>query len=166
LAALPPCESTDPDGAIDLAPGCADGACVGMTVDEMASVLGSEPSCQVASWSDQKQLCLWDMGIEGLFEDEDEDGQPDAESVTERIHLLPPYAGQTPQGSGVAVQVSCFIEDLGKPEYIEFEDEGGTLMLTDLIYTRYGLNAYDWGSDSTTDGADGRIDNLYLYGEP
>jgi len=166
LDALAPCESTAPDGAIEIAPGCADGACVGMTATEMTTVLGFEPSCEVASWSDAKQYCLWETGIEGLFDDLDEDGVPDDDALTERIHLLPPYAGQTPLGSGVAVQVSCYLEDMGYPDSMTYEDFGGTLMLTDLIYDRYGVKAYDRGTDNDTDSPDGRIDNLYLYGHP
>jgi len=166
LDSLPPCESTEPDGAIDIAPGCADGACVGMSAIEMTDVLGSEPSCQVASWSETKQYCLWEMGIEGLFDDLDEDGVPDEDAITERIHLVPPYPGQTALGSGIAVQVSCYLEDLGLPDEVVYEDFGGALHLTDLIYDRYGVKAYDWGSDTDNDSPDGRIDNLYLYGHP
>jgi hypothetical protein len=166
LDTLPPCESESPDGAIDIANGCADGACVGMAAPEISAILDTEPDCTVASWNDAKQYCLWPMGIEGLFDDEDEDGMPDDEAPTERIHLVPPYAGQTEEGSGVAVNVSCYLDDLGYPDVIVYHDVGGTLMVQDLIYDRYGLKAYDWGDDNDTNRPDGRIDNLYLYGEP
>jgi len=166
LATLAPCESDAPDGAIDLGNGCADGACVGMTADEITEVLGVEPDCQVASWSDTKQYCTWEPGIEGLFDDENRNGNPDGDSGSERMRITPPYAGQTPDGSGVAVNVSCYLDDLGVPDVMVYEDVGGTLMVRDLIYDRYGVKAYDWGTDNDTNQPDGRIDNLYLYGEP
>ncbi len=166
LDTLPPCESDSPDGAIDVENGCASGACVHMPESEMSAALGMDPECTPASWSNTNVYCLWPSGIEGLFEDNDQNGWPDEDAPNDRIHLIPPYTGQTPDGSGVAVNVSCFIEDFGYPEIVVYYDVGGTLMVQDLIYDQYGLRAYDWGTDNETDSPDGRIDNVYLYGAP
>ena len=163
---LPACESTSPDGEIDLANGCASGACVSMSELEISTALGDIPDCTRASWSDTKQYCLWPIGIEGLFDDLDEDGWPDEEASNERIHVIPPYGGQTAAGSGVAVGVSCYIDELGYPDAAVYYDIAGMLMIQDLIYDRYGVKAYDWGDDNDTSQPDGRIDNLYLYGAP
>ena len=154
------------NGLIDLELGCASGVCVGMDYFETNAVLHTEGDCTVASWSDQSQYCTWDIGLQGLFTDEDVDGIPDEGAGNERVRVYSPYAGATEHGLGAGINPRCYVDTLGQPSEVLLVDIGGVLYIEDLIYDDYGLSTYDWGTDDDSDRPNGVIDNVYLYGAP
>lgn len=164
LASLPPCgEPATANGAIDLESGCVEAVCVGATEPEITLAMGYDPVC-VPTGSATKVYCTWAPSIEGMFADADADAWADPEATNERVHLFPGYTGGTIDGLGIGVPPSCFVDVLGSPDWIAFRDVGGNLLIQDMSWDRYGLNAYDWGWDDGSGVPDGNLDNLYLYG--
>ncbi|MEZ4323293.1 MAG: hypothetical protein R3F61_37865 [Myxococcota bacterium] len=169
VAALPECEPVDggEEHVIDIARGCASGACADDTFVEMVEALGDEVVCVTTTFDNKQVYCTWEaLGVDGLFLDDDRDTVPDANRRTDRIHLFPPYPGSTADGVGIGANVSCFIDSLGHPDRMVVYDVGGELMVRDLLYDQYGLSAYDQGTDDESGLPNGYVDNMYLYGAP
>ena len=167
LEALPPCSPAPQGMSIDVASGCVgESVCPGATLDDHVAELGSEESCFGASWSDDWVYCTWTVGIEGLFPDLDRDGVPDAEAGSDRVRLTWPHEGRTDDGIGIGASPSCFVESLGLPDRLLVVTAGDELRIQELIYDRYGLLAYDVGTDDGSGRPDGYFDSIYLYGIP
>lgn len=166
LDALGPCEPAGGAGELDVARGCANGACAGDRFTDMVEALGEEVTCATASHDPKFVYCTWDsLGVDGLFRDDDENDVPDPQARTDRVHLFGPHVGSTVEGAGVGATIPCFVDSLGYPTRFAGVDVGGTLILRELIYDDYGVFAYDLGDDDGTGLPNGYIDNVYLYGE-
>ncbi len=167
--ALPACEPLPIDDAhpIDVIRGCVSGACAGDTFPEMLDALGDDVECVTTSFDNEQVYCTWEsLGIDGLFEDDDRDDVPDDGARTDRIHAFPPAPAATLDGVGVGANTACFFDHLGNPDRLNLVDVGGELMVRDLLYDRFGLQAFDLGSDDDSGRPNGYVDNLYLFGEP
>lgn len=164
IAGLPDCEPATGPGEIDLIGGCVYGVCVGQTYLEMVDVLG-EARC----YRNNAALpiyCEWeDWGLDARFADDDDDDLADDDSGTDRLHLFRPSTAATPDGIGVDANLACFFDGLGSPDRIEVTDRGGVLAMDGLIFDRYGLRAFDETGPGGRSGADGYLDDLYLYGQ-
>lgn len=163
---LPDCEPGSTDGRLDLLDGCASGICIGMTVDQSISATDRWPVCRTTSFSATTLYCTWNLGIEALFADLDEDGWPDPGAGTTRLRVYGGYSGGTEEGLGVPVRPSCFIDALGYPDRTVLRDVGGQQLIYEMAWDRYGLVAYDLGTDDGSGRPNGVLDNLYLYGAP
>jgi hypothetical protein len=164
LHELPACEPVGGDGAIDLTLGCASGACVGMSVEQINEVLVEEAAC--SRHSNETARCKWSIGIDATFSDSDEDNIPNDGTPAQRIHLFPPYAGGTQFGVGIEANPRCFVDELGMPSWVAFTQVGSELLIQDLVYSDFGLWSYDRGSYDGSGRPNGYIDEIYLYGSP
>ncbi len=165
LSNLPPCFPHKPIGDIDFEAGCADNACVDDTFEEWTEALGAPDACDSASFSNTQSSCTWgERGILSLFEDEDEDTQPDIGSTADRVHLLPGHPGATLDGLGTDIEPRCYIDALGTPREVDFIKVSGTLLVEALRYDRPTVQAFDWVTVDGPDHADGIIDNVLLFG--
>lgn len=165
LEALPACVPAPEGGEIELGRGCANGACALDTFDDMRDALGDAVTCETASQDNRLVYCTWEeMGIDGLFRDDDQNDVPDAGARTDRIHLLVGYEGRTPGGAGIASNLACWVDELGVPDRLNSVDVGGALVVRELLWDDYGVFAYDVGDDDESGQPNGWIDNVYLYG--
>lgn len=165
IAALPVCDPVSGPGFIDLARGCANGACANDDYEEFVAALGEEGECVTRSNNATQVICTWEeLGIDGIFQDDDEDDVPDENARTSRIHLFTPYYGQTEDGVGIGANLACFFDFLGTPDELLYTDQGGQLMIEMMDYGVYGLEAYDWGDDDESGVPNGYIDHMYLTG--
>jgi hypothetical protein len=165
LDSLPPCFLHKPIGDIDLEAGCADDVCQGDTIEAWIAQLDAEPECE--GIGGPYSNCVWEgWALAGLFDDEDNDGQPDAEGRTDRVHLLPGHAGSTLDGLGTEQAVRCWVDALGTPDLLTFDKVAGSLMIEELYYDDLGLYVYDWEADDGRSHADGEVDNVFLFGAP
>lgn len=163
--ALGDCNRISNNGAIDIASGCASGACAGATYVAIVEALGEPGVCTTTPFSLDQVYCTWaDLGIDTLFPDENRDRVPDTNRTTPRVRVFPPNATGTVDGLGLGASAACFFDVLGPPSDLRFVDVGGDLRVSALAYDEYGLEAYDFGDDDRSGRPDGRIDNLYLYG--
>lgn len=166
LEALPACEPAGPGPAIDVARGCANAACAGDLYADMVEALGDQVTCATAAQDVRLVYCTWEeLGIDGLFRDEDQNRVPDAQARTDRIHLFVGHLGALPGGGGIASNLSCFVDELGVPSRMNTVDVAGHLLIRELIYDELGLFAYDLGDDDESGLPNGYVDNIYLYGQ-
>lgn len=161
---LPPCDRAEGDGRLDLEGGCADGACAGDPIEVFDAVFGPDRACFAASWDANWTYCDWPAGVQGLFLDADRSGEPDAGVASDRLRVYAPYEGQTWRGVGIDAPTACFLDTLGTPETLVLTDVAGALVPEELWWPATQVRAYDWEAGSGGDHADGRPDNLYLYG--
>ena len=159
----PACEPGLGPQTIDLGAGCVAGACAGDTLQAWTDQLG-EPDCATTSFDSERAYCTWPQGIDGLYDDPDEDGQPDPEATSSRVHVFAPFDGTGPGGMGVHRRVSCFVDALGVPDRVLHLQDGGELVPEELHWDSLGLSAYDWTDLNGAEDHDGALDNLYLFG--
>ncbi|MCB9674073.1 MAG: hypothetical protein H6737_03095 [Alphaproteobacteria bacterium] len=168
LDALPACEPLPVEGAppIDIGRGCASGACANDTFAQMVTALGDDVDCVTTTFDAELVYCTWgELGIDGLFEDDDRDDEPDPGARTDRIHLFPPYTGATIDGVGIGANVACFLDSLGHPERLLLADVGGEMMVREMFYDGIGMVAQDLGADDDSGLPNGFVDHMYLYGQ-
>jgi hypothetical protein len=170
LDALPACEGGYDDGRIDIEAGCADGACAGMTYDDINEALAEEGDCSsyyvdFDGYAYGYSMCAWSNGVSTDFADDDQDGVPDAGDRAYSIALDLPYDGGTAEGLSLDSHPRCFVDVLGDPSSASFAmDEDGEWLVRSIAYTDLGLYVYD-SYDKVGDYVpDGRVDGMTLYG--
>lgn len=165
VEALPACEPAGGIGEIDVARGCAGGACAGMRYVEWVDALGDSATCATASHDARFVYCTWaELGVDGLWRDEDQDRSPDPAARTDRIHLFGPHVGATPEGAGIGSNLACLVDELGLPDRMNVVNVAGQLMIRELVWDGFGVFAYDLGDDDRSGLPNGYLDRLYLYG--
>jgi len=96
-ASMAASEALAPSDHLRLSPGCADGACAGMTFDELVGVLG-KPKCCWDDLDDKDAIeCRWVQGMSGWF-DPAPDAWPDGAGVLSGLMLGCPWDGCDHQG--------------------------------------------------------------------
>lgn len=152
LGDLPTCEPASPDGRLDLVGGCAMGACVGMTYDEVVAAVGEDGACEPATDAPDAVLCTWDAVLEIAFDDLDRDMNPDKGDLAAAVTVHSGFEGGTAEGLGIGASSSCFLDQLGEPDLATWQ----------LIYDRYVLVEATWIGWGLTlvddDGPPGEID--------
>ncbi len=164
LANLGPCEPRDEGVATDLQSGCSYYFCPGDTFEEAVDLLGDNYTCSEASGD---AFCLWEaIGIEGRWDDDDDDGLPDEGDGNQRVHITDGSLAATDDGLGMDVPISCFVDSLGPPDRFTVVDTVDGLMIEFMDWDDAGLLLYDFYDTNRFLGSDGRADELYLYGAP
>lgn len=166
LEALPACVPSEGPVTLDLVAGCADGACVGMSVDEVDAALGTSGTCEPYSFDPTTIGCDWPNGISISFDDLDEDGSVDPGSRADALSLRPPFSGATEDGLGLGASMRCFLDHLGAPESVTWDREGSEYLVSRLDFFDEGVFVTDDGFSDLSFRPDGRVDSLYLFGAP
>jgi len=162
VANLPSCDPRVSPFLIDLDSGCALGMCPGHTFEQSVDAFGTGYSCFSAS---NDAYCLWpNAGVEGRWDDEDDDGLPDEKATNQRVHLTRDAVVATEDGLGTDASVGCFFESLGHPEEMIVVDTVDGLAIERLDYDRFGLLVDDTRDHNDYVGPDGIVDDIYLYG--
>lgn len=164
LAALPTCVPREADGRLDLVTGCADEVCVGMTAGAIQDAFG-EGECAGAPGYPGFVSCYWRAGLTITFADRDLDGVLDEDAVNEGMYVYAPYAGGTTAGLGSGASMSCFVDELGEPDRVEFASGPNGYQPASLYWVDWGFGVFD---EYTVDdyGQDGVSDYLYIAGQP
>lgn len=168
LDAWPACEPVLADGRLDVFAGCADGACIGMTYDEIGSVLGDEGRCsrfhlQIGDRVSSGVSCSWN-GIGATFADEDGDGVADPGSTAYALRLEAPFDGGSPEGLGLGASFACFRDTFGEPNSVYFESEGPDWFVTSAEWDDQGVFASDSSGSGGSYEPDGLVDALWVSG--
>lgn len=167
---LPRCVPGVSDARLDVETGCADGACIGMTYDELVGVLGEEPGCYSYSFDIGGTVfgyvsCDRTSGIGASFADDDLDGEPDGAADSLSVDL--PCDGGSAVGLSLGIQMSCFVGALGDPDGVEFGlDASGNYVITGLSYFSAAQPlTVDDSYDNVTDDyiGDGLVDGINFY---
>lgn len=162
VANLPDCEPRLAAFELDLDSGCARGLCPGQTFDDAVQLLGSGYTCFAANGD---AYCEWEaLGLEGRWDDDDDDTVPDPKATNQRVHLTRDAVVATEDGLGTDASVGCFFESLGHPEEMIVVDTVDGLAIERLDYDRFGLLVDDTRDHNDYVGPDGIVDDIYLYG--
>lgn len=158
LDTLPECGVTTGDGSLDLVTGCLGSACVGQTLSELEAAFGETAVCSSFSTT---VFCEWTHGVSTGFDD-DGTGIANPTAISTYLSLRTPNDAATLDGLGVGASMSCFLDALGLPETLSYEEAGGS-------YELVGLNYYDAGVFVSDDGGfiappDGQADDLFFFG--
>jgi hypothetical protein len=145
LDSFPACEGLTPGDELDLAAGCADGGCVGMTLSELAAAWGTATCDDV--------YCAWDDYDVGFDDD------PQGGGTAEYISLNEGYGGADANGLGVGATVSCFSDVFGVPDAMYIIDAGTELGVFALDWDDPDFEVYDFDAN---DLPDWRVDQLVL----
>lgn len=164
LDTLPACQSIAADGRINVVSGCADGACVGMTYDDIADVMGEDGACEPTWDGTPTVTCTWEGVVEIQFDDLDDDFSPDKGDMAERIRVLGEYAGGTPEGLGLAASSSCFLEQFGEPDLATWMLVYDHYVLVEATWIGWGLTIVDDDGPPGSVEPDGLVDHLELMG--
>jgi len=162
VANLPACEIRASPFLIDLDSGCALGMCPGDLFEESVATFGSGYTCFTANGD---AYCGWEeVGVEGRWDDDDEDGQPDPKAFNQRVHLTRDAVVATSEGLGTDASMSCFIDTLGHPDRMTVIDTVDGLAIEFMDYDDAGMLVYDTVDRNDIFGPDGFVDDLFLYG--
>ncbi len=98
IGALPPCSISAGDGRLTQQPWCADGGCVGDSLETLGLAWGDNYLCESDFFH---STCVWEgLGLSAQFLDE-------------RSHIIMidnTWGGRTIEGLGTGVSVSCFLD--------------------------------------------------------
>jgi hypothetical protein len=162
------CTTVPAGDALDFVNGCASNACAGMTYVEMNAALSEDGICEgyTVTYPDftySNTNCEWRDGeIKGFFDDDDNDGVPDAEDTTYAIYLNLPYTGSSPKGLGLGASMGCFLQEFGTPEGVSFEIDAFDYMLERMEFADFVVYDYRENAGTYYD-PDGLVDRITLY---
>ena len=163
LENLADCELRDATGEIDLAGGCVLGVCAGDRFEDVDAVLEGNADCDsIADSTDVS--CTW-ANVGGRF-GTDDDGAPRPTARAQWIRALRPFGGTTKDGLGTRIAPRCFVEALGVPNQVLFEDALGELLVSQMAWDAYGIVVVDDEDRRNNAQPDGLIDELFLLGPP
>lgn len=164
LDTLPACETIAADGRINIVSGCADGACVGMTYDDITEVMGGEGACEPTEDGAPAVRCTWEAEVEITFADLDDDFHPDKGDMVESIRILGEYAGGTPEGLGLGASSSCFLEQFGEPDVATWMLVYDHYVLLEATWVGWGITIVDDDGPPGEVDPDGYVDHLSVSG--
>jgi hypothetical protein len=160
---LEPCTGLRPSSRIDFGSGCADELCPGDLYEVAIVVMGPPVEC-FASGGDA--YCRWRSGVEGRWDDENANLIPDPGSRNQRVHVQEPFVSGNELGLGLRMPPSCYTDALGPPDETIVVDTELGLFIQKLDFVAEGVLVYDLEDADGRAGADGLIDQMYLYGAP
>ncbi len=164
LDSLPACETVAADGRLNVVSGCADAACIGMTYEEVAEVMGDAGACEPVGDGSPAMVCTWEAVVEIEFDDLDGDFEPDKGDMTSAIRILGEYAGGTPEGLGLGASSSCYLEHFGEPDYATWMLVYDHYVLLEATWVGWGLTIVDDDGPPGTVDPDGVVDHLTIRG--
>ena len=164
LAALPACVPGAADGRLDLGAGCAGDVCVGMYASDVEAALGAG-NCAATDGYPGFVSCYWEAGVTITFADRDLDCVLNADARNDGMYVYYPFVGGTAEGLASGASMSCFVDQLGEPDRVEFASGPNGYQPASLFWTDWGFGAFD---EYTVDnyGQDGVSDYLYVAGAP
>jgi|GEM_PF-6144424 len=164
LDTLPACQTIAADGRINVVSGCADGACVGMTYDDISDVMGDYGACEPVGDGSAAVVCTWEGVVEIAFDDLDDDFEPDKGDLAESIRIMGEYAGGTPEGLGIGASSSCFLEQFGEPDIATWMLVYDHYVLLEATWTGWGLTIVDDDGPPGEVDPDGLVDHIVVGG--
>ena len=164
LAALPACVPGATDGRLELGPGCAGDVCVGMYASDVEAALGAG-ECAGSDGYPGFVSCYWAAGVTITFQDDDLDGVLDADARNEGMYVYAPFSGGTTEGLASGASMSCFVDELGAPDRVEFANGPAGFQPASLYWVDWGFGAFDEYTVNSY-GQDGISDYLYVAGAP
>jgi hypothetical protein len=164
LDSLPACETIAADGRLNVVSGCADGACVGMTYDDVVDVMGEYGACEPTADGAPSVQCTWEGVVEITFDDLDDDFTPDKGDMIDSIRLLGEYPGGTAEGLGLGASTSCFIEQYGEPDLATWTLVYDHYVLLEATWIGWGLTIVDDDGPPGDVDPDGYVDHLSVAG--
>ncbi len=164
LDSLEDCEPLAAGDEIDLASGCIEGLCTGMTLAELEAAAGEVVECDTDEfvgsgytfrWAD----CTFSNGVEASFSSY-EDGVEATDNPVDSLTIEEGYVGSSPEGIGIDADMVCLYAYYGVPYAVELQDVlVGPHRPTYMQFL--DAAAYDYPYDEG--GIDGRVDRLRLY---
>ena len=158
-----PCGRVREGAGVSFEGGCAAGFCAGDLYTTARALLGETDTCFLSGGD---QYCTWPNGLGGRWDDEDGEPGPDPFATNQRVRLQPPYMGTSAEGLGVWGATGCVSDALGMPDTATLVDTADGVFAELIDYDAYGILAYDVSSMDGVPGADGIIDDMYIYGAP
>jgi hypothetical protein len=160
--ALPACERLDASDDLDLINGCVEGACVNDTYADLNAALGEVGECD--EYDLGIAFCEWRGGaIHANFDDDDNDGVPDAGDEAFGLYVYDDYRGSSAGGLGIGVSLRCFLEDFIAIYDTETKEIDGDVQIVEVHFDNPSMIVDDaWliyvdDPDSTYDGYVSRI---------
>lgn len=164
LENLPGCEPREPGERLDIAAGCADGRCVDDQFESFVASFGPPESCRPIDPLGQQVECDFGEGRLPVFAADSDEPAPSDRAIW--IRLRADFEGSDPTGLGLGIGPRCFVEQLGVPDRVSFEQVNGVLEVVELRWEVTGpdaeLLARDVERSNGGNGPDGAIDNLFL----
>lgn len=165
LASLPDCVARPPGDGLDLGSGCVDGSCVDGRFDGFVATLGPPEACPTIDGLGEQYECDFGGGRFALFVAPAGRAQPRSSDRAAWIRIRSAFEGADPDGLSVGVGPRCFVEQLGVPDRVEFQQIAGELLVSELRWEVTGPDAGLLVRDlerAGGSGPDGAVDNLYL----
>jgi len=144
LAMMPDCPTTTGDGRLDLDEGCADGLCGKISYVDLKL---QAPNLECHAIRNGLISCNVD-GVGFQFTDTDGDGTPD-EDDTSLVHLRDGWSGSTSSGIGLGSPMSCFIDILGEPDFLDFSRVGDEYVVYKMSFDGNSIQVSDRREDPT-----------------
>jgi hypothetical protein len=165
LEGMGPCARLKNGDEIDAIGGCMGGACAGDTFSETVLALGDRDTvCDQLSTGEWE--CLWPQGIAVSFPPAETDaGAPSPGTLATWIRARYDYEGATPDGLGIGISVSCFVEVLGLPDTVLLVPALEELVPQELEWLKLGIEIEDEEREvDLLSMPDGLVDEITLSG--
>lgn len=157
LAALTPCTPVEPGDRLDLESQCADGVCLGDTLEEADAAYGEASFCLTIG---EQLVCFWGDGVLGNVADEDLDGVPDEGARVWLLQVLDPWDGADASGLALGLGIGCFVDALGTPDSLAFTGVDGTLVASAATWNAWYLSITDIQDAAYALVPDGRVESI------
>lgn len=157
LDALADCTPLAAGDRLDVADACADGVCLGDTLEEADAAYGSAAFCLVVG---DGTVCFWGDGVLGTLADADADGVPDPGARIWVLQVLDPWDGSSAEGLGLGLGLGCFVDALGTPDSLSFTAVDGALVPAYAEWTAAYVSAYDVQDASFAFVPDGKVESI------
>lgn len=163
LDGLPDCVELPAGDSLDLASGCVGEICVDDRFDTIAGILGT-PTCAAVTATTTE--CDYGEGVLAAFVPATGGtAVPAADDLAVYLRVRAPFAGASEQGLGIDITPRCFVEQLGVPDRLVYEQIAGELAIFELRYDVVGPDAGLVVRDQVAGNQnrpDGTVDNLFL----
>lgn len=134
LEQLPDCAPLATGDRLDIESGCADGLCAGSSFSQLNAENGVTGDCE-ASFDDDYLYCNWGGEVFAFFDDEDNDGVPDADDTAYGIYIHDEWDGTDADGLGIGVSPACVLAFYGEAaDYDYDQDDRGYYTLRHLRF--------------------------------
>lgn len=160
-----PCARAAAGDALQLEIGCIEGACAGDTFATVDAAFGYGARCDLLA-SGLNWSCEWPQGVQAQFPAAEVDsGEPGDAVKNNFVRALTRYLGTSPDGLGLTVAPSCFVETYGPPSSVIYVESEEGLGAVQLVWDEYGLEIED--EERATDDLpfpDDQVDEITLFG--
>ena len=162
------CELKEPNGDLDFVNACALGGCIGDTYQELLDVWGVGVECSPFSYTIGTERrdrigCDWSNGLGMHFDIEG--NNPEPTDTGDVFTIEAPFQGTTESGLGIGVSMGCFVQELGAPRNVFFDDDTLDPIPSSIIIDND--NAHVSLADQPPSGgdvSDGYVDRMLVFG--